>query len=291
MRAAVLLSVVTLTVTLSSGVQAFPTLTTIDKESLISMLLEAPPVAEAACYMKEFTSVDLIINKTCDCDGSTVSCDVGPLNVGDIEVKFCNKTPSQPLENLLVMKFACDFSDPTCGEGLLPPSDGVGICHPEMTSNKSYEGPDSRSSEPDSSSPDVTSATSSDAYITEEVTTSTSATSLITKRPDKRTTSPKQTITTKSVNESSTRRPSERPRTPPTRMRPSTPTSGDPCRSVPTVPSLRTTPPRQWPRRWWWWGDDPWAPLDQVFRDWWPFGGGSRLPFGLGRPPRWSSQW
>ena len=115
---------------------------------------------EAACYIRDVNSAGVIVDKVCDCNGTTtVHCNVGPITVGDIELTFCNKKPSQPIDDLLFMvygfcfittiltvliivnnyykaspnyygmkqcltpksfllqKFACDSSDPACGEG------------------------------------------------------------------------------------------------------------------------------------------------------------------------------
>ena len=53
--------------------------------------------------MRDVNSVGILVNKICECDGYRASCDVGPIKVGDIEMTFCNKKPSQPVEDLLVM--------------------------------------------------------------------------------------------------------------------------------------------------------------------------------------------
>ncbi|KAK2142696.1 hypothetical protein LSH36_922g00017 [Paralvinella palmiformis] len=71
-----------------------------------------------ACHVKNLTTGEISKNDVCRCGDKTVACDLGPVNVRDIQLTFCNKLTDQNLDELFILTFACrNGVDANCGPG------------------------------------------------------------------------------------------------------------------------------------------------------------------------------
>jgi len=56
-----------------------------------------------ACHVKNLTTGEISKNDVCRCGDKTVACDLGPVNVRDIQLTFCNKLTDQNLDELFIL--------------------------------------------------------------------------------------------------------------------------------------------------------------------------------------------